>query len=89
MLKLHCDLFGKNPHFGPIQNSESSFSLITYISTRVGYNFIQYLLALFISSAFQTNITHTVFKSQRIYIIQFVGKCVINPTLFCSTEAWL
>ena len=84
MLQLHCDLFWKNLHFGPIQNSESSFSLITSISTKLSYHYVEYLLALVISTTFQTNIAQAVFKSQRIYVIQFIGKYLTNHTLFCS-----
>lgn len=52
---------GKYPHFGPIQNSESSFSLITSISIKLSYHYAEYLLALVISTTFQTNIAQTVF----------------------------
>lgn len=85
MLQLHCDLFEKSPHFRPIQNSENSFSLSTSISTKLSYHYAEYLLALVISATFQTNIALTVFKSQSIYVIQFVGRYLVNHTLFCSS----
>lgn len=60
MLQLHCDVFEKSPHFEPIQNSEGSFTLITSISTKLSYHYVEYLLV--ISTAFQTSIAQLHFK---------------------------
>lgn len=88
-LQLHCNLF-KNPQFGPIQNSEFlQFNHLCFYKIKLSLfwllNGLSYLNCV-------SNIAQTVFKSQMIYVIEFIEKYLMNcfalysglPVILCN-----
>lgn len=84
MLQLHCDLFEKKSTFWANSKFREFLHFNHFYFYKIKLSLCWILIGLAYLNYISNNIVQTVFKSQRIYIIQFIGKYLINHTLFWS-----